>query len=281
MRVPELVVIGGRKCGTTWADQCFREHPGLFLPPSTKELFYFDRYYERGIDWYAAHFANAPETSLCVEVTPSYLSSPEATERLPATLPNAKLLVLLRNPVDRALSDFNHAQRKGDVQEGMRFRDACNHLPSLLEEGQYHVHLERWMYEVASDRLRVYLIEDVAKQPAAFFREVFGWLGVEYIKPESAERFVGGADGAPRSHALTRFAHEGSRALRARGWHAPVNAVKALGGKRLIFSKPAASGPDEALEAHDRDWLREFYEPTVESLERQLSYNVKACWGFK
>jgi Sulfotransferase domain len=116
-RLPDYIIAGAQKAGTTSLYAYLSEHPNVD-PPITKEIRYFDRFHDRGINWYRMHFPlararvsfdDAGVTTLTGESTPNYLFYPPSPERIARTLSGVKVILLLRNPVDRA---FSHYQLK-------------------------------------------------------------------------------------------------------------------------------------------------------------------------
>ncbi len=107
VKVPKFIIIGSQRCGTTSLYTYLAEHPQI-LTPIKKEMDFFSWHFHRGIDWYLAHFPLMPEGEEFVtgEASPSYFDYREAPKRVYSAFPEAKLIVLLRNPVDRAISHF-------------------------------------------------------------------------------------------------------------------------------------------------------------------------------
>ncbi|MCW6049032.1 tetratricopeptide repeat protein [Lyngbya sp. CCAP 1446/10] len=107
VKVPKFIIIGSQRCGTTSLYTYLAEQPQI-LTPIKKEMDFFSWHFHRGIDWYLAHFPLMPEGEEFVtgEASPSYFDCREAPERVYSACPEAKLIVLLRNPVDRAISHF-------------------------------------------------------------------------------------------------------------------------------------------------------------------------------
>lgn len=111
-RLPEFLVLGVQKGGTTSLQRLLEHHPGVFLP-ADKELHFFSLHHAAGPDWYRRRFAPAEEDRRCGEITPYYLFHPEAPGRIQRLLPGARLIVLLRDPVERCLSQYFHSRRLG------------------------------------------------------------------------------------------------------------------------------------------------------------------------
>jgi hypothetical protein len=111
-RFPCFLVLGAQKAGTTTLQALLGQHPQVFLP-ACKEVHYFSLHADRGDSWYASHFTDAASQQRCGDITPYYLFHPQAPARIRLLLPKARLVILLRDPVERALSHYFHARRHG------------------------------------------------------------------------------------------------------------------------------------------------------------------------
>jgi Sulfotransferase domain len=118
--LPDAVIVGAQKCGTTSLYHYLLHHAAVFRPRK-KEIHYFDNNYHHGSTWYRLHFSRR-HGGLNFESSPYYLFHPKVPERLAATLPHAKLIVMLRDPVARAYSHYWHERRLG--HEHLSFADA-------------------------------------------------------------------------------------------------------------------------------------------------------------
>ena len=114
---PNFLVIGAQRSGTTWLDTALRAHPQVYLPERRKEIHYFDEHYSRGAEWYREFFSAAaarPGLKAIGEVTPRYLFDPLVPQRIAGDFPSMRLIAILRNPADRAYSQFcMYVGRKG------------------------------------------------------------------------------------------------------------------------------------------------------------------------
>jgi hypothetical protein len=120
--LPDFIIIGAQKCGTTSLYNYLIRHPSIY-EATTKEVGYFDRYYDKGIKWYRSHFPSSIRKKheklfhkrdiITGEASTGYILYPHALRRIAKIIPNAKLILMLRNPVDRAYSHFNHSVRIG------------------------------------------------------------------------------------------------------------------------------------------------------------------------
>lgn len=178
-RLPEFVIIGATKSATTWLTTNLRSHPQVFMP--SPELHYFSRELDRGDDWYRAQFAGAAPGQLIGEKSASYLPHPEAPQRMYRLLPGAKLLVQLRNPVERAYSDYCMHYRRGEVSRDIgRYLDARRTpIARLLDDGLYHRHLTNFLRVFPAERIKVLLYDDIRERPSEVFEAVCGYLDID------------------------------------------------------------------------------------------------------
>ena len=136
--LPDVIIIGAMKCGTTSLFRYLSEHPDFF-PPKSKEIHYFDYNYDKGVDWYRDKFPTKIRKWKCRlkgqammtgEASPYYMFHPHAMRRIASLLPDVKLIVLLRNPVDRAYSHYHNEVRHG--RESLTFEQALDAEPGRL-----------------------------------------------------------------------------------------------------------------------------------------------------
>src|SRR6187549_648202 len=120
-RLPNFLHIGPGKAGSTWLHETLLVHPEVYLNEA-KDLYFFSRYYDRGVAWYQEQFQRAtPDHVVVGEVSPDYLGSPEAPERIRETLgPNVQLMVTLREPAKRAFSAYLYARKHGLAKDTFR-----------------------------------------------------------------------------------------------------------------------------------------------------------------
>src|SRR6266540_1773259 len=198
--LPDFLILGAQKAGTTALYAYLRWHPEI-TGPSFKEVSFFDRHYVRGERWYRAHLPARRSGTIVGEASPSYLFHPLAPQRVAQLLPHARLIALLRNPVDRAFSHYQHEvalgrepltfeeaidredeRMQGEVEHMLRdpeyFSEAWWNY-TYLARGQYAAQLERWFQAFPRERLLVLLTDELADDPAGTHRRVLEFLGVE------------------------------------------------------------------------------------------------------
>src|SRR5688572_14326389 len=111
-RLPDFLIVGAMRSGTTSLHKYLQAHPDVFVA-SGKEVHFFDRRYGRGLDWYRSRFAGVTTERVVGEATPAYMYDENAIARIAHDLPDARLIVVLRNPVDRAYSHYWRNRSRG------------------------------------------------------------------------------------------------------------------------------------------------------------------------
>lgn len=208
--LPDFVIVGAAKAGTTSLYAWLSEHP-FVSPACKKEVHFFDYNYFRGEDWYRKHFPLGADRTrfaaehgrpfLTGEASPSYLSHHWAPERLARLLPDARLLVTLRNPVDRAYSQFQMSRREQEEplqsfveavaaeerrlepERARTIADAWyNSWPigcwSYLMRGRYAEQIERWMEFFPRQQFHFLTLEQLAAHPQQALDGVHEFLGL-------------------------------------------------------------------------------------------------------
>ena len=227
-RRPNFVFIGADKAGSTWLDRMLRAHPQCYVPPA-KDVYFFDRYYDRGLAWYTRLFAGAPREARAVgELSHDYLYSVDAAARIARDLPDVKLIVFLRDPASRSFSEYLYLLRSGERFDS--FADAVARRPEILEHSRYASHLGPYL-ERFGPRVGTFLIERLLQDPRELAHDVYRFLGLDpFDGVEFDERVLPAS--RPRSVLAARAAKTGASAARAAGLANVVGVVKRsrLGG---------------------------------------------------
>jgi len=185
--VPDFIGIGAQRAGTSWMYQCLFRHPEVFMP--RKEIQFFNAKYDRGFPWYQEHFRTLPEgRSISGEFTPNYLADEQAVPRMAEHVPNAKLVVILREPVARAYSAYNLMVSHGHYT-GVNFEEAMKPGSHLVNGGLYGKHLERVFRFYPKDHVKIFLYEQIDQNPEQVLRELYEYIGVDPdFVPDSVRR---------------------------------------------------------------------------------------------
>lgn len=208
---PDFLVLGSQKSGTTSLFTWLGRHPSV-VPPTAKEIEFFDRHYSSGFRWYRAHFPAMRELRresaggmrrITGEATPDYLMNPLVPPRVHEGTPHIRLIALLRDPADRAHSFYNHRRRRGI--EPLGFDEAVEAELELLEDapdplmpvpgsessiyrdrsyvrgGLYAEQLERWFAYFPRDQFLIIRSEDLFADASPIFHQVLDFLQLPQV----------------------------------------------------------------------------------------------------
>ena len=185
-RLPDFLIVVAAKSGTSSLFSYLCAHPALF-GSTPKEPCFFDPEVnlDRGLGWYRGLFADAEPWQLCGEASTNYTRFPQVQgvpERIKATLPDAKLIYLMRHPVERAYSHYVHAFTKEEYPRepfDLSFEAFSAAYPRCLDGSDYALQLGRYFEHFPREQVLLLFYEDLERDPGALCREVFEFLGVD------------------------------------------------------------------------------------------------------
>ena len=272
--LPDFLVIGALKCGTTWLDLQLREHRDLHLPSTIKEINFFTREYARGLDWYRSFWADAPVDrhpgARRGEVSPGYFANPEAAARIRRHLPEVRLVVVLREPVRRLYSQYTFWIQ--DTGYAGDFETYVVEHGNAVETGFYDVHIRRFMELFPREQLKIVIFEEMITSPADILRELRPHLGVPADGPWSvADIGKVNRTARPLFPRYSRAARKAAACLRGRNADWIVDVGGRLGFRDLAYrGRSFPEMPEEAREAY-----RRVYRPHVRALESFLGRRIE------
>jgi hypothetical protein len=184
-RLPDIIIIGARKGGTRALLEFLKIHP--LVKSAGPEIHYFNRHYERGQEWYRQQMVPVEPTQLCAEKTPGYFHTPEVPQRVMATVPDARLLLIVRDPVRRLVSDYNQFRTR-NLDRGRDyppFEDFVLRSDGRIDENYpplrrsvYHEHFRRWLEVFPKEQIHVVHGDRFITEPWAELQQVEEFLGL-------------------------------------------------------------------------------------------------------
>lgn len=295
----KFVIVGAPKSGTTSLFRWLAAHPDIYMPPE-KELGFFSnkQFYERGPEWYLeTYFRNARPTQIFGEATPTYLTYSSVSERIHHYFPDAIIIAILRNPIDRAYSHFrfNHAYltdigatvesdfesiakrliERGPVPDS-EFEQVLGRHSEYLMDGQYGRLLTNVLRHIPANQLKVYFFDELSNNPLPLYKNLLTCLGADpTIVPESVGKafnvtgnlryprltsVVAGIGGAVAKSTLAK------KTLDVLGLRVPLRAwwLRFMMGN-YVKPKELAPIPDNV-----RQMLRDYFRDDVRLLEKIL-----------
>ncbi len=295
MRLPDFLLIGAAKSGTTALFYYLGQHPDVFACPVREPNFFaleghvlnFAGPGDRGtvgknsvtdLEIYGGLFADAEANRLAGEVSPLYLYHEHAPARIKQHLPDAKLIVVLRNPVDRAYASFLHLRRDGRepctrfedaiTRETTRIQSNWEHLWHYYEMGRYATQLERYFALFDRSQIKLIRYEAFKRSPAEVVRECFDFLGVDNgFEPSFARR--PNRSGEPRSR-MVQWVIGGRGRLK----HTLAQILPESLKGRIVHRIQQINLKQPAMEAEVRQMLQDRYREEIEKLQELTDWDL-------
>lgn len=269
---PTFIGIGVQKCASTWIYAALRGHPQVWVAPA-KELNFFSYYYPNGYQWYERHFISPEPRRASGEISPSYFYNPQAITRIHRYNPQMKLLVSLRDPIDRAYSNHLHEVRAGRYQSvDNAFEGGLANNELYLEQSRYAKYLRQWYDYFPSQQILVLFQEEIRADAARECQRLYQFLGLEPIPATATLTQAINPSYIPKSRWLDQTLNRLGSALRAKGGTGLVQVVKATGlltAIRAVNQQPPAVAVPPLRPETEQRLIAEF-RPEVEALKQVL-----------
>lgn len=273
--LPFYLSIGPQRAGTSWLDRYLRARCDVCLPSDVKEIFFFDRHFEKGQDFYESHFNPQPVHKIAMEFTTTSFDDPEAPQRIVDLYgTDIKMICPLRNPIPRSFSLFRHYKRYGIVKGNLQ--EACEENPQILTSSHYSEHLKRWYSIFPTENIKVVFQEDLDQNQDKYVKDVCSFLGIPYIEIPAELREKYNATAKPRSARMASLAQSSADFLRNRGIYGPVNIAKKLGLKKLVFGAEGERADALRMTDEERQFLAEKLGSERDHLTALMLKNYKA-----
>jgi hypothetical protein len=291
-RMPNFLVIGAQKAGTTALYHYLKQHPQIYMSPVKEPHFFsFEGEGAAGsgrnstdhitdIEAYRDLFAEVSTETAIGEASPSYIYVPQSSERIRYHVPAAKLIAILRDPADRAYSNFLYALKLGrepltDFARALRAEDdrilnGSGAFWHYQRKGFYYEQLKRYFDRFDRDQIRVYLYEDLNNDAVAVMRDIFLFLGVDesYVPDVSARLNVSGVPTSRVAHAVVAGINVVNPLLK------PLLPAQLREVRNSIRSKVLDRPPP--LPAEEREYLIDLYREDIIKLENLVHRDLSA-----
>jgi hypothetical protein len=294
--MPTFLIIGAAKSGSTSLYHALRQHPQVYMSPIKEPRFFalegeanpvFRRPNGKAFPWltvtdaraYSRLFEAGDKAKALGEASTLYLYSEKAPERIRHYIPNAKLIVVLRNPVERAYSHFCFFVKDGHEPlrdfrrvispDEIRFRESLGLLWHYIGMGFYFEQLSRYYRLFPPEQIKIFLYEDWKTQPVDLLQDVFRFIGVnDAVVPQLTEAY--NASGIPKIKALQRLIVEQNYVRSALRVVLPANVRREIHSRVRGFnlSKP------EPLDRETRNMLIEIYRDDVNRLQELIGRDL-------
>lgn len=183
--LPNFIVIGASRSGTQWIHDNLNLHPDIYLPTERQELHFFSKYYDEGIEYYSHFFDNQNNQKAIGEVTPDYIFSNAAAQRIKEHIPNVKLILSVRNPTDRLYSMYWILKGKFQENKNLTFEQKIEKDPHLINQGFYVDYLEYYIDLFGKENILILQFDQIKSDSNNFLKSIYTFLDVDkgFVSP--------------------------------------------------------------------------------------------------
>ena len=184
-KLPNFVGVGCRRCASSWVHRVLNAHPEVGKNAGGDH--FFSDNWSLGKEWYQSQHRAFMDKRVVVDFSVSYSypeDLPKIVERMHECLPDAKLFMLVRNPVERANSDYLRSIRMGELPKRITFPQACAEHPELLERGFYGRILQTYLKHFEWRNMLMLFYDDLMQSPDEFLGSLFSFLGVNRLRSD-------------------------------------------------------------------------------------------------
>lgn len=270
--LPSFFVVGPQRTGTSWLHEVLKSR--ATLPAFTKETRFFDVHFHEGVRWYQAHFGELESVRTIGEIAPTYFASRRARQRMRELVPQAKIVCIFRDPVERLVSFYRLKRAYGLLS--WSFDEAILRDEEMAESSMYATHFAEWMRAFGPEQVLPLFYDDLRDRPQFFVDQLAQFVGIPHFVLGAAETAVVHSSKGmtvPRASRGTRYATLFAEWLKAKRFGALVAALKAsplgkalLGGGRQL----GELSPEAALRAYD------LFREEIERLELMVGRDLSA-----
>jgi hypothetical protein len=265
-RLPDFLGVGQPRTATSWLDTVLRGHVGL--PRDVKEVDFFVKHYDRGIEWYMQYFADCDRRLPCGEICPSYLGSREALERIARHLPDCRIICTFRDPVHALFSFWKLARRNAWTTAPFESYQVPGHwrAPAVV--------LRDWRAAFGTNHVLAMIYDDLLADPQDYLDQVCAFIGIDRVVLAGqgiARERVNSFARLPRSHYLARKGRKLRDWLQHHERYGTVNLFSQLGVWRFCFE---GGTPFPPLDPAAEQRMRRRMMPEIEALETALGRDL-------
>jgi len=270
---PDFIYVGAPRAGSTWLFTILAVHPHVFVP-RIKAIEYFSHYYGKGWGWYERFFAPALSDQVTGELSTGYLSHPEALSRIATDLPRVKILVTVRNPIERDYSAYIYGKKVGHLKTSLQQALVSRDGPSWVTGAGLYANLLSPLYTLfPAESIHLSLFDTLRAQPEVFAKELFTFLGIEtgHAQIDSDKVNAVSFPRGPMTSLLIRMGRLVFKPLGRTSLYPRMRDSRLV--QRALFSNKRRA-PRERISREDYRFLRDYYEPHIEEVERRLGVSL-------
>lgn len=273
----DYIGIGANKAGTSWVNKMLSAHPQICTSEPKEIHFFHDKEdftrsthkgnFKKGLGWYKRFFSHCPEGKIKGEITPKYMVDDQAPSRIRQYFPEAKIIMCLRSPIDRASSQY-HFERHFTKRETRPMSKAIREESMYIENGLYFKALKRYLEAFPLSKIHLIWFEDIIRDPENVVRALYHFLGVDEEFVPANLRHKQNASKQSTSKWIVDFLASGERFMTAMGFSRLVRWLKNLKVNKLIgwFNTQQITYDQPSIA--DRTWMLDQFQEDIINLEK-------------
>jgi Sulfotransferase domain len=270
--LPSFFIVGPPRTGTSWLHEVLRSH--AILPFPTKETRFFDIHFNRGLEWYRAHYPVGRNDLPVGEIAPTYFASENARLRIAQIVPHGRIVCVFRDPLERLVSLYRIKRAYGLVP--WSFEQALRQDSEFIETSRYSVNIKAWRQTFGSGQVFATVYDDLRDDPQRYLDQIVDFIGLPRLRLTPAQKCSVHASETlthPRNYNRTRNASRMADWLKAQSMDRLVAAVRNSPLRRLFLGggQPFAEPSAELVLR-----LREVFLPEIETMESLLNRDLSA-----
>lgn len=263
---PVTLIVGPEKTASTFAQKLLELHPDIRLPKGIKETFFFERFFDNGVEWYLDRFDLTGDAPHLVEVAPGCFCDEDAIARIKAVFPQARIVLCAREPVERTISHYNHLRRYGYLNAPLA--ESLDPGERPVKSSLYSRYCPLWEAAFGVENVKMLDMGLLRTDARAFAKALFEAANIAPIEvPEAALREKSNEAVAPRHFLVARLATFLSNLMKKRGLYQVLEILRKSPVHGLVYGnrKPKTQvdaevvAALESLLAPERAYLEKHY----------------------
>ncbi|MEO9965631.1 MAG: sulfotransferase domain-containing protein [Reichenbachiella sp.] len=263
------IFVGPAKTGTTWLFEYAKYHPNLVASSKDKEIQYFNKYYTKGKEWYLSYFDQNSDFTKC-DFSPSYFASEISRLRIKTDFPTAKIIITLRNPIERTISHYKHFLKLGLIRE-TDAKLALGKNTTFISNSFYSKYLPEWIEEFGQENILILPIEGMKENINDYINQLCSFLELDFIDAKKLANTKINEQSIPRNRTIAYLASRSRRFTKNYGMRWLTEGAKRIGLKKAIYS----GGRNDVLIPEDvYAELKQLFAPEIKRLRKYLDPRI-------